>query len=170
MENLTQFGDTSQVEIVQKKYVRELAFDEDDLRRFEMPVTMGQRKFILREALHGQVKAWRNYQARSSRFTADGKFAGVGNIADADSYLLAACTVELMPDGTERQVTQEEIAHSKTGWKEKVVRPMLTTLKEVSGIKDEEEESEEYLVNKIEELQSKLDKVRQGHSPLKNGQ
>jgi len=74
----------------------ELVFD--DLEPVEVPVTIGKRKYVLREASEGAAVKFRNVSMRGARMDTESKVVTLGEVAEAEPVLVAACLCPV--DGT----------------------------------------------------------------------
>jgi hypothetical protein len=70
-----------------------------DLTLREVPVKLGGRRYVLREATAAGACQYRNAVLRSTRLGPDGKPEYVDGLADAGPVLVAACLFELDGDG-----------------------------------------------------------------------
>jgi len=110
----------------------ELVFETDTL--IEIPVRIGTRKFVLREADGETGVAYVNRQMNSMKVK-DGKVSGLGNVAELGPFLLSRCLWEVI-DGGEQLVSEQEI---KT-WKHTVVTKLIERCKKISDIDQRDEE------------------------------
>jgi hypothetical protein len=70
-----------------------------DLSVREVPVRMGGRRYLLREATAAAACQYRNAVLRSTRLDQDGKPEYVDGLADAGPVLVAGCLFEVDGDG-----------------------------------------------------------------------
>lgn len=90
------------------------------------------KEFQLREASEGAHIAYKNSQARSARVD-DGKFAGVGDIHDADAVLLGACLFAVSRNGESVTYTAVGPSFAKT-IPHRAADPLTEWVKRASGL------------------------------------
>lgn len=127
-----------------------------------VPVTIGGRKYLLKEATADAAVRYRNAAARAARMT-DGKVTGVDGIAEAEPLLVANCLFELRGDGgTGPLVSVTTIK----GWAVRVQKQLFDRIKEMSdGLVDTP--TAEVLEREIAERQRQLADLRKGASDPK---
>ena len=130
--------------------------DFSELRIFNVPVTIGTEKYILNEATGEVYAKYRNASVKSARLSDKGKVVGIGDVADADYVLLAAC-MERVTDSGNVAMTIAEVK----AWPSRVSIKLIDRIKAISGI-DDEEDTVESLEEQIKDLQEKLAEMRQG--------
>lgn len=128
-----------------------LDLDLGDLERRKARVTIAGQKYVLREATEAVAAEYRNAAARAMRFES-GRMRGHDGSAEADAELLSAC---LQRSDTGAHVSPQEIRD----WPTRVTSQLLKTLKQMSGMDDDEDEDS--LRDRIADLEAKLErKVR----------
>src|SRR4051812_5340029 len=78
-------------------------YEDDTLSEFHFTLGKDRKPHVLVEADADTVFKYRNEVARVATLE-DGKLSKVGNVADADGYLLSMCLYSLAPDGTRKLV------------------------------------------------------------------
>lgn len=137
--------------------MEELVFESP--ARAEVPVKIGDRSYILREADEGAATEWRLYNMRHTHL-ANGKVVGVSN-ADAEVLLVSLCLFEKEADGKERRVIVPQIKQ----WPPRIVRVLFQKAKEISQLSEEKPED---IKKQIEALQKKLEKETKKDEDAKN--
>lgn len=116
----------------------ELVFEVDTL--IEIPVRIGSRNFILREADGETGVAYVNRQMNTMKVK-DGKVAGLGNVAELGPFLLSRCLFEIIY-GEEHPVAETEIRK----WRNAVVTKLVERCKQISDIDQRDDEKTEGMV------------------------
>lgn len=145
----------------------------DDLEPICVPVRVGPKDYILREASGDAACKWRNAITRVTRMQ-DGKVSSVGDIADTEPLLISLCLFEIQRDKDGKPSSDPPVADPKRPVSEKVIRTwphrvqraLFDKARAISEL--EEKETAEDLEKKIADLQEKLAKLREGDGP-KNG-
>lgn len=136
-------------------------FRFEDLEPISIPVTIGKNIYTLREASSDDACKWRKHLFRSSKMEGGKPVMSLDSISDSEPLLLSYCMYESYTDkfGTakERKVDLQVVR----SWPNRIVRPLFEKAKEISAL-DEQEETEEQITKKIEDLNAKLVKVREG--------
>jgi hypothetical protein len=141
---------------------------------FSIPHVTGERRFVCREASEKAHTRYRNVTMKALTFRGDdkertGQFSGG---AEADTKLVAECIFEkTLKPGPEGKmvpglspVSEVEVA----GWPRRITSRIYNWIKANSGM-DDEEETEEFLVARIESDQAKLARIREHGKPGKGG-
>ena len=126
----------------------------------EVPVKVNGKSYILREADAGQVASFRN-KATSGAVMENGKVVGMKGVGELNCYLVSLCLV--VDDEKRTPVSLETIKK----WPSKVVEKLADEAARISELKDEEE-TEETLSKKIEELNKALTELRARNKSLGN--
>lgn len=139
-------------------------FSIDDLRAREEPVTVGNARYTLREALAGAAARFRNARAKAGRFTPQGKFAGFDGIAEAELQLLADCLQRHSADGNpltnrDGSPVTEDVKVVAT-WPDRVTIPLVDWVKKNSPTLADDE-SAESIEKQIEALNERLQFLRE---------
>lgn len=135
----------------------ELRFDT--LEPARCPVTLGDEKYVLKEALGEAAKKYKNASARSARMS-DGKVTHVENLADAEYLLISLClfTLNGMPVDLKKIML----------WPNQVLTALYDRIVEMSpGLV--QKETEEVLTKRLKETQAKLDELNRAKA-LTNGE
>ena len=130
----------------------------EDLTPIERPVSIGQKKYILREASEGAACQYRNATLKGARM-ADGKIVGMDGVADAEPLLVSLCLHPVGPNDKIRLDTSGNPVPTDLriirAWPPRVVRALFDTLKEISpGL--EEKEDQKALEKRFAETTEKL--------------
>lgn len=140
------------------------SIDLGDLAPVGVRYTIGGKRYVLRECPEGDTCSWRSFQAKMARFNEDGKFAGVGNIADSQPLLVSFClfladqrTGELVL--TDGNPPLPDLAHRVSlatirSWPTRIVGPLFDKAKEISGL--DERETDEVLWKRLRDTATKL--------------
>lgn len=139
----------------------------DDLSPIEIPVSIKNTPYILREAGAGAAVAYENARLKAAKMN-DGKLSGFDGMFDADLILLSMCLFQV-DKGTGQIITDNGVPRSTPvqtirGWLDRVYKPLLVRLKAISPSL-EEKETEETLVKQLENIQQKLDDLRKKKAP-----
>ena len=134
--------------ILADDYTSDMVFDS--IEPIEIRITIAGKQYILREADDAAVTAYRNSQVRSARVV-DGKFTGMGDVANSEPLLLSKCLFE---EAGRKAVPLAEISK----WRHRVTRPLIERLKKISDI--DTGDTIEGLEKRIATDQDKLNKLR----------
>lgn len=142
--------------------------DFSDLTPIEIPVKIGSKSYVLREASGDVACRYRNKLLQSTRFS-DGKPSSIEGMADAEPLLISLCLWEKYDDKgatKERPVLLQEVR----SWPSKIQKKLFDTAKRISEL--DEEETEESLLKIMRDTQKKLNELRAGKAEAeqKNGQ
>lgn len=139
----------------------------DSLELIEVPVTIGDVKYVLREADEGAAKAYHNARLHGAKVE-DGKVAGLPiDLAGVPSLVLSRCIFRLNEDGKPfpDPVSLQEIVGYKErngvvhkGWPARIVKPLFKKLKEISELDDDEGTLKE-LLEQRRELDERIAKL-----------
>lgn len=122
----------------------------ESIEPVEVPVTLGGKRYVLREAPGSVAADWRNAQYRAAQAVRgpDGEYRGPGEIGGTDAILVGGC---LFPESTPQAVgTQFALALPA-----RILRPLFETAKEISHLGERVWTVEE-LRREISFLQDKL--------------
>lgn len=136
--------------------------DFADLSLIEIPVTVGDKKYILREASEDSACKYRNAMLRCTKLGPEGKPASVHGIADVEPLLVSMCLFEALPDGSgfKNSCTRVETVRS---WPSRIVKQLFEKTKEISDL-DEEDEDKESLEKQKKEVEEKLAKLEEDNA------
>ena len=139
----------------------------DSLELIEVPVTIGDVKYVLREADEGAAKVYHNARLYGAKLD-DGKVSGLPeDLAGVPSLVLSRCLFRLNEEGKpfpnpvplrefvgyrERNVTHK-------GWPARIVKPLFKRLKEISELDDDE--TLESLQEQQDEINKKIAKLKE---------
>jgi hypothetical protein len=141
------------------------AMDLSDIVPVEIPVQYGGKHYILREASGQAIVEWQNAMFSAARLGPDGRPTSLDGAGNADMVLLALSLYEADEEGKLRTnklgypdprylVPQSTIK----AWPGRVQDRLLKRLRVISEM--DEGENEETLTKRIEELQTRLNRVR----------
>jgi hypothetical protein len=130
------------------------SFDFSSLERVNIPVTVGDQQYILKEASGGAAKAYRNALMACMVLGPEGKPIKLSGLASVEPLLVSLCLV----DSKGRPVDQKTVE----SWPARIVKVLFEKAKEISGLTEEAEERS--LLGKALALNSspiELDDLRQ---------
>lgn len=134
----------------------------DDLQPIEIPVKFRNRRFMLKEATGDAAVKYRNAMLESTKLGPDGKPVSVKGMANIEPYLVSLCLIELIADKDGKDRERPVSDTTLRGWPNRVLKPLYDTCKEISAL-SEEDDTEEAITKKIEDLQKKLAIVRKAN-------
>jgi hypothetical protein len=143
---------------------KEMVFD---LEPIEIPIKIGGKLYVLREASEGAAVGYRNLAMKAARMSA-GKIVGIDGAADVEPYLVSQCLFET--DGEGRIKTLGGSLHRMVNvpittireWPSRIVTPLFDKIKEISDLdRETEPETKEELLKQLEEIQDKLQKLEE---------
>lgn len=118
----------------------------EDLEPVEVPVSIRGRKYLLREADGAAAVKYRNANTRGARMDKDAKIVTLGEIAEAEPVLVAACLCPL--DGTGK-VRYDPAGNPVTAtvqlvltFRAATIRELFRKVKEISPGLDETDKAE----------------------------
>lgn len=130
----------------------------DDIALIEIPVKIGDKKYVLREATGEAAAKYKNAQMACAKFNSEGKPSGVGNMADTELLLVHLCLFETDPQG---QATLINVPLPRVrSWPVRITRALFEKAQQISQL--EMKETKETLTEKIGRLREQLDKVEAG--------
>jgi hypothetical protein len=133
----------------------------ESLEPTTVPVTFKGRKYVLKEASSDATCKWRNSGLQGAQVR-DGKVSSLGNVADLEPLLVSLCLFDVT-DGGEKPVPLKTVRE----WPYKVVSALFNRARDISGLA-EEEDTEESLTKRIDELTAKRERLLSGESDSKN--
>lgn len=128
----------------------------DDIAPVEIPVRVGSRSYILREASEAAASQYKNAQLKAMKLaeSADGsKHSSIDGMAETEALLVSLCLFEKTENGGERTVPILEIKKLP----HRIIKPLFEKAEAISGLQNKE--TKEEIVKKIKELQGKLQKT-----------
>lgn len=131
----------------------------DDLSPREIPVAIGDAKYVLREAGEAAAIKHQDAVARAFHMSADGK----GAVAGAGLARTRALLVSMCLFGEGGKPVSEQVVQS---WPARIVKKLASAAARMSGIGGEE--TVESLEAKIAELQQQLEELRVSEDAPKN--
>lgn len=128
--------------------------------------TFGSTSYIVREALEGAHVAYKDVTQQAIRMSGDQRaqsatFAAGGSKDDA--MLISRCLFRYV-EGKEEPISLEEVL----GLPRKLTARLLKWIRHNSGM-DEDEETIEFLERRIASDTGKLERLKGGHTPGKDG-
>lgn len=115
----------------------------DDVTPMEVPVRIGDRQYILREADEGAACAYRNAIINSARTNDQGKVIGHDGLADVEPLLVSLCLYRANGEGkmalTKEGAPDRSYLLGMAGVKalpSRVVKPLFERAKQISGLDD----------------------------------
>lgn len=106
----------------------------DDLTLVEIPVTIGGKKYVLREADEETAEMFQNAQIKGARVQ-DGEMISLPtDVAGVQSLLVSRCLYQCDDDGKLfRQSVSRDIVKK---WPSRVVKPLFEKAKEISELNE----------------------------------
>lgn len=143
-------------------------FNFEDLEPIAIRVPIGKKSYILREATGDDACKWRKYLFRSTKMEGGKPIMSMETLADSEPLLLSYCMHEEYTDKDGQTKERKVDLAVIRAWPNRVIRPLFEKAKAISAL-DEQDETEEQLVQKIGDLNEKLVKLREGNgNRLKN--
>lgn len=148
-----------------------LAIDEDDLEPRWEPVTLGKKKYLVRELGTDGGAKYTYHQVKGTKLDAEGRPVGVPeSIGTSNAFLVSLClfevTVPTTWDGTyypEQEVLRPVPLQTIQGWPDRVTRAVAERAAKVSGLGAKE--TKLTLVRKMAELKRQLDAMPADDGP-----
>ena len=138
----------------------------DSIVPIEIPVTIGDRAYVLREATQEIAERYRAKILEHLKMN-DGKLSGIsGGVEEAKTLAVGMCLHEA---NAEDKALRRVGVKTVQSWTSRVVRALFDKLNEISILEDENED-EDALVKQQEEIAEKLEKIRGKGSVGKNSQ
>lgn len=122
----------------------------------ELPVQIGQRHFVLREASVKAVDEYQDALDATTLYNDKGVRIGVKGIGMADTKLLSMCLYE-KKDGSIEGVSVDELL----GWKNRIRQELFKQLKRISNI--DQPDTEESINELLVFLQKRLEVLKKGN-------
>lgn len=152
--------------------VEELVFD--DITPVSVPVRIAGKDYVLRETTGDASCKWRNALLAATKLGSDGKPTSLSGMADSEPLLVSLCLFEVYDQGGERKERSVPLGVVRA-WPYRLVKALFNRAKQISHL-DEEQESEEALLSRMEADRGKLRALQQAAStgapredPSKNG-
>lgn len=126
-----------------------------DLTPVEVPVTIGGKAYVLREASEAAACTWKNTAISKARVR-DGKVESLGNLADQQPLLVSLCLFESGEPGKEKPVSLQTVK----SWPSRVVSALFDRAKAMSKLgEDETPETVTSLDDKMHALMEKRERL-----------
>lgn len=143
----------------------------DSLEPIQVPRRLGNKAYIILEASESARVAYQNAGARAARFNSEGNLSGVEGVANIEPLLVSLCLYEADFTDIEDKSTyklrlnQNGDPDSKylvpvqviNKWPGRIVGAIFDTIKDISEMEKEDEQS---LEKQVAKLQKRLDKLR----------
>jgi hypothetical protein len=117
----------------------------EDLEPISIHVTLGKKKYLLREATEGVAVTWRNAMLKATKIGDKGRPTMMDGIADAEPLLVSLCLFEEGP--MEGEFKRNVPVGVIRGWKASIVKKLHEKIKEISDLYEtdnkEDKEGEE---------------------------
>lgn len=130
----------------------------EDLEPIRISVTIGKKKYVLREASEDAACKYRNASTNCARMD-NGRVTGIsGPIADVEPILVSLCLFEVYEhqrEQKERPVTLQQVR----SWPARNVKPLFDRIIEISGLREEED---------VEALERRIETDRERLASLRN--
>lgn len=137
----------------------------DDIAPIEIPVRIGDKSYILREATGEDARQWRNLNMKAAKFTSDGKVASMEGMADGQYFLVHRCIFSTNGDG-KRSDNPIPLVMIKS-WPERIIKSLFQKAKEISDL-EEKPETRERILDEIDNLQARLREMDSKEEKTKN--
>jgi hypothetical protein len=125
----------------------------DDLEPIQVPVRVGQKRYVLREASEAAAATYRNAGLRSARMN-DGKVVGIEGAADVQALLVSLCLFHFVAGKDGQQLPIPVSLEAVRSWPARVVLKLFERAKQISDL--DETETREVLEKRLAETQEKL--------------
>lgn len=122
----------------------------DDIAPVEVPVTLGDQRYVLREASGEAAERYQAAVLRGARL-ADGKVVGM-DLSGVESLLVSLCLVD--HEGKPVPLSQVK------SWPARIQKALFEKAMDISGLR--EQETEEQLARRIADDQKRLAELRNG--------
>lgn len=133
----------------------------DDLAPIEIPVKVGGKAYLLREASGDAACKWRNALLKATRLGPEGKPVSIDGMADTEPLLISLCLFETADNGDgSRTATKPVSIATIRSWPARVQAKLFAKCKDISAL--DETETEEALRKRLEDTQRKLDALQNG--------
>ena len=134
-----------------------------DLKPVEVPVKIGEQRYVLREASEEAARQWNNAKLRAARMNADGKTTSIDGLADAEPLLVSLCLCMMDPKTgetrTDRNLNPVTVSQATVlSWPARVVKPLYEKALAISNL--DGKDTPEALETEIANLQERLAKLR----------
>lgn len=114
----------------------------EDIARIEVPVRVGGKDYVLREASEDAFRQYQNSIMRAGRFK-NGEQVGFEDIADSDSLLLSLCLFEGYehPKGSTKLNYRPVLLKTVRDWPRRITKPLIDRCKLISGIDERKDKT-----------------------------
>ena len=132
-----------------------------DLEIIEVPVMLGGKSFVLKEATGAAACKYRNAMLGHTVLGESGKPVSIKGMADIEPLLVSLCLFEIITNEDSDQIVEKQLTVKDVGkWPAKVVTSLFEKAKEISNLSDEED-TEESLVKEQEELDKRVKELKE---------
>ncbi len=129
-----------------------------DLSPIEIPATIGDKSYVLREATGNVACRYRNALLACTQLGPEGKPSKITGMADVEPLLVSLCMFE---DGT-KPVPQATVR----AWPNRIVKSLFDRVKEISDL--DEDDSLEGLKKERQTLDERIAKLEAAEDKAKN--
>lgn len=140
--------------------------DLGDPTPIEVPIAIGDKKYILKEADGEASTKYRNHRASCMKFNPEGGWTGIsGPVNDAEHILISSCLFEIYDQNGEirrRPVIFEQVKR----FPHRIQKALFEKAKEISGLEDDQKP--EVLEKQIVLLQKRLEQKKGSEDQVKN--
>lgn len=117
------------------RFTDPIVFSQDDLRRIEVQVMLGDVEYVLRETDGAAITERDNALTNGTTYNSDGKPERIIGVGAIDSVMLARCLFY-------RQSNKAVTVQFVNGLPDRVRKMLIDRLKQISGLDDEEEKDD----------------------------
>ena len=135
----------------------ELVFESLDC--IEIPVIVGNQKYILREANGDTAVKFQNARLAKHEYNEEGRLVRLKDTADLEPFLVSMC---LFKEDDNTPVSEDTLRN----WPSHISSKLFDTAKKISHI--DETEDLESLEKQLIQLQKRIEQLRKKETPLKN--
>jgi len=139
-----------------------------DATPIEIPVSIGDKPYVLCEADEATAVAYRNAQVRGASVDSKGQMIQLGSVGGIEPLLVSRCLLQLVlkDDGTEmkRLPVSEKVILK---WPSRIVRPLFDKAKQISQL--DEPVTLDGLYKQLAQIQERIAEMEAEEGPSKNG-
>jgi len=136
-----------------------------DLTPIEIPYKIGDKEYVLQEAMSDAAVKWRNASIACTKYGADGNPQGFSKLGDLEPLLVSLCLFEVEDGSGIRKPMQESQVRK---WPHRIITSLFDKAKKISKL--DADVSEEDIEKQIAELQAKLAELRDEDETAKNSE
>ncbi len=112
----------------------------DDLAQVEVPVSIGGKKYVLKEATADAVRKWRNAQLKATKLGDNGKPISLEGMADTEPLLVSLCLFEEVKESGKPDSLSPVSLSTVSSWPNRIVGALFaeaTKISDLEGKKDQ---------------------------------